>query len=96
MNPRHAAALALAVLSLSGCATGSKNLTLSGFGAEHVLGNAWSVTISPIQNETDALPLANFHCANYNKSARFTHMEGDRAFFDCVDSNPIQLHPAKI
>jgi hypothetical protein len=94
MRIQHAAALALVVLSLSGCAPGSKNLSLQGVGAEHVLGNAWSVTISPIRNEADAVPLANFHCSEYKKSARFTHMEGNRAFFDCVDSNGVAPHPA--
>jgi hypothetical protein len=41
------------------------------------------VTISNVWNEMDALPLADAHCKQYGKSARFNRMESARAIFDC-------------
>ena len=49
-----------------------------------VVGNEAYVTVSNVWNEMDALPLADKHCGQYRKVARFTHMEGPKAIFDCV------------
>ena len=85
MNPRHAAALALVGLGLNGCATGGDTQIYPlGLVGQRVVGNESYVTVSNVWNEMDALPLADKHCAQYGKSARFTHMEGYRAIFDCV------------
>ncbi len=86
MNLRHAATLAFAafsVLALSGCASDA-NIYHSLVG-QRVVGNDSYVTVSNVWNEMDALPLADKHCAQYGKSARFTHMEGYRAIYDCVN-----------
>jgi hypothetical protein len=51
---------------------------------QRVVGNETYVTVSNVWNEMDALPLADNHCAGFGKVARFNHMEGHRAIFDCV------------
>jgi hypothetical protein len=50
---------------------------------QRVVGNDQYVTVSNVWNEMDALPLAQVHCKQYGKSARFNRMEGVRAIFDC-------------
>jgi hypothetical protein len=85
MNPRHAAALVLmgfSVLVLNGCASDA-NIYHSLVG-QRVVGSDSYVTVSNVWNEMDGLPLADKHCAQYGKSARFTHMEDYRAIYDCV------------
>jgi len=51
---------------------------------QNVVGNETYVTVSNVWNEIDALPLAEKHCRTYGKAARFHHMEGHRAIYDCV------------
>ena len=67
---------------LSGCASDA-NIYHSPFG-QRVVGNESYVTVSNVWNEMDALPLADSHCNQFNKVARFSHMEGYRAIYDCV------------
>lgn len=75
--------LLLVVPLLSGCQTDDANIYHSPVG-QRVVGNEAYVTISNVWNEMDALPLAERHCAQFGKSARFTRMEGPRAIFDCI------------
>jgi hypothetical protein len=77
---------ALIVVSLTACARqeNAHIYPVDLFG-QRVVGNASYVTVSNVWNEMDALPLAERHCAGYGKSARFTHMEGSRAIYDCVN-----------
>ncbi len=78
-------ALALAGFGLVGCAIGGDTQIYPlGLFGQRVVGNESYVTVSNVWNEMDALPLADKHCAQYGKSARFTHMEGNRAIYDCV------------
>ena len=46
-----------------------------------IVGKEPYVTISKVWNEMDALPLAEGHCRNFNKAAKFSRMEGARAIF---------------
>lgn len=69
-------------LTLAGCASDA-NLYHSPVG-QRVVGNEVSVTVSNVWNEMDALPLADGHCGQFGKAARFSHMEGRRAEYDCV------------
>ncbi len=90
MKPRHvAAALALvgfSVLALNACATSPSDANIyHSLIGQRVVGNDSYVTVSNVWNEMDGLPLADKHCAQYGKSARFTHMEGYRAIYDCVE-----------
>lgn len=48
---------------------------------QKVVGNDQYVTV---WNEMDALPLAESHCKQFGKSARFNRMEPMRAVFDCT------------
>lgn len=69
--------------ALTGCASDANIYPLGLFGQD-VVGNATYVSVSNVWNEMDALPLADRHCAQYGKAARFNHMERFRATFDCV------------
>lgn len=60
--------------NIHGCCIGQK-----------VVGNKNYVTVSNVWNEMGALPLAEEHCGQFKKSAKFKKMEGYRAIFDCVD-----------
>jgi hypothetical protein len=51
---------------------------------QKVVGNDQYVTVSNVWNEMDALPLADAHCKQYGKSARFNHTEPFRAIFGSV------------
>lgn len=53
---------------------------------QKVVGNDQYVTVSNVWNEMDALPLAEAHCKQFGKSARFSRMQPLRAIFDCVSS----------
>jgi hypothetical protein len=35
--------------------------------------------------DMDALPLAEQHCSKFDRTAKFSKMEGNGAIFDCVD-----------
>lgn len=73
----------LAVLLVSACATGPNNIYGGAFG-QKVTGNEVSVTVSNVWNQADALPLADRHCRQFAKAARFHSMEGNAASFDCI------------
>jgi hypothetical protein len=80
--------LPIIVLMLTGCAAREDaHIYPLGLFGQRVVGNSLYVTISNVWNEMDALPLAEKHCRQYLKSARFSHMEPTRAIFDCVKSN---------
>ncbi|WP_271672021.1 hypothetical protein [Bradyrhizobium sp. CCBAU 51627] len=74
-----------ALCALSGCQTAGADANIYGgaFG-QRVVGNETYVTVSNVWNEMDALPLADQHCKQFSKAARFNRMEGPRAIFDCV------------
>ena len=72
---------------LSGCVgslAGNDAKIYPGLFGQNVVGNETYVTVSNVYNEMDALPLAEKHCAQYGKVARFKQMERIRAIFDCV------------
>lgn len=73
-------------LFVAGCASDAHIYPLGLFGQD-VVGNEAYVTVSDVWNEMDGLPLADKHCQKYGKVARFTHMEGYRAIYDCIKSN---------
>jgi hypothetical protein len=73
----------IGTLLLSGCATSDAKIYPGLFG-QNIVGNEAYVTISNVWNEMDALPLAERHCGQFNKIARFNKMESHRAIFDCV------------
>jgi hypothetical protein len=56
----------------------------SSLNGQKVVGNDQYVTVSNVWNEMDALPLADAHCKQYGKSARFNHTEPFRAIFGSV------------
>ncbi len=80
---RQVTVVFLASVILSACASDAH--IYPGLFGQRVVGNENYVTVSNVWNEMDALPLADRHCAQYGKSARFTHMEGNRAIYDCVN-----------
>ncbi len=51
---------------------------------QKVVGNDQYVTVSNVWNEMDGLPLAETHCKQYGKSARFKSMAPYRAIYDCL------------
>jgi hypothetical protein len=51
---------------------------------QRVVGNDQYVTVSNVWNEMDGLPLADSHCKQFGKSARFSHMEPYRAIYNCL------------
>ncbi len=71
-------------VALAGCSTGNQAHIYPGLFGQNVVGNETYVTVSNVWNEMDALPLAEAHCAKYDRAARFGHMERARAIFDCV------------
>jgi hypothetical protein len=73
------------VISLGLATCGSPDARIyPGLFGQNVVGNEAYVTVSNVYNEMDALPLAEKHCGQYQKIARFNHMEGRRAIYDCV------------
>lgn len=79
--------LLLIGLSLGGCfGAGSDANVYGSLNGQRVVGNEAYVTVSNVWNEMDALPLAEKHCGQFNRLARFTHMEGTKAIFDCIKS----------
>lgn len=75
-------ALAISIVA-GGCSTGPNNIYGCCVGQD-VVGNSTYVTVSNVYNEMDALPLAEKHCSQFKKTARFSRMEQYRAIFDCV------------
>jgi hypothetical protein len=71
------------LLSPAGCASHNDANIYHSLIGQNVVGNDQYVTVSNVWNEMDALPLADVHCKEYGKSARFNRMEGPRAIFDC-------------
>jgi hypothetical protein len=71
-------------LLVSGCAGSPTGNDTSGLFGQNVVGNEASVTVSNVYSDIDALLMADNHCANYGRIARFNRMEPPRAIFDCV------------
>ena len=85
MNPLGIALCAATVL-LCGCTSryaGTDANIYSSLHGQKVVGNDQYVTVSNVWNEMDVLPLAETHCKQHKKSARFSRMEAYRAIFDC-------------
>lgn len=74
------------MLPLAGCvsAAGEDAHIYPGLFGQRIVGNETYVTVSNVYNDMDALPLAERHCGQYGRTARFNHMEAIRAVFDCV------------
>jgi hypothetical protein len=73
--------------TLAGCAgsqAGNDAHIYPGLFGQNVVGNETYVTVSNVYNEMDALPLAERHCKQFSKAARFKQMIGIRAVFDCI------------
>ncbi len=58
-------------------------LLLSGCGGPRISGNETYVTVTPADDEADALPDAQKRCGTYGRIAHFKRMEGKSAVFDC-------------
>jgi hypothetical protein len=58
-------------------------LVLTGCGGPRLSGNETYVTITPADDEAEALPVAQKHCGTYGRIAHFKRMEGKSAVFDC-------------
>jgi hypothetical protein len=72
---------------MSGCAgslTGNDAHTPPGLFGQSVVGNEAYVTVSSAYSDIDALLLADNHCANYGRVARFNRMESFQSIFDCL------------
>ena len=77
--------IAIAGLALVGCTVGHPDAKLyPGFFGQNVRGNEVGVTVSNVWNQVDALPLADKHCHQFNRAARFNRMDGAIASFDCI------------
>jgi hypothetical protein len=70
-------------LWMTSCARTDTNI-YGGMVGQKAIGNETYVTITNVWNEMDALPLAERHCSQYGKAAKFARMEPARAVFDCV------------
>ncbi len=78
------AILIAASLCLAGCANDANIYPFDPVG-QRIVGNETYVSISNVWSEMDALPLAERHCAQYGKRARFDQMvTRGRAAFACV------------
>lgn len=77
------AIIALALMVVGCAGNNDANIYGSLFG-QNIVGNEAYVTVSNVWNEMDALPLAEKHCGQYGKIARFNRMQGNRAIYDCV------------
>ena len=73
----------IVALALAGCATSQNNIYGGIFGQD-VVGNEVSVIVSNVWNQMDALPLADRHCKQYGKAAKFISFNEGKANFDCV------------
>jgi hypothetical protein len=75
-------------VALAGCA-GNDAQTYPGSFGQYVIGSPIDVTVSNAYTATNALPLADAHCAKYGKVAQFNHQEQDdqqvSVIFDCVE-----------
>jgi hypothetical protein len=85
-------ALLILSVALAGCAgnpAGNDAQTYPGFFGQYVIGSETYVSVSNAYTETNALPLADAHCAKFGKVARFNHREqADEqvsVIFDCVE-----------
>ena len=58
-------------------------LLLGGCGGPKLSGNETYVTITPADDEAEALPVAQKHCGTHGRIAHFKRMEGKSAVFDC-------------
>ena len=67
---------------LTGCV--SDNKIYPGLFGQNTSGNETYVTVSNVWNEGDALPIAEKHCGQFGRSARFKDFRAHRATFDCV------------
>jgi hypothetical protein len=71
--------VALLCLGLAGCA--SMRVLPAG-----VSGNAAYVSVSNVWNESEALPYAEKHCAQFGKIPRFQSKAAYAVVFDCVSA----------
>ncbi|CDN47582.1 hypothetical protein [Neorhizobium galegae] len=84
---RHKIALMLALVALAGCQSSTDPSNANVYGSpvgQRVVGNKEGVMISNVWNELDAFPVAERHCKQYGRSAKFKSSQGYRASFDCV------------
>jgi hypothetical protein len=58
-------------------------LLLGGRGGPKLSGNETYVTITPADDEAEALPVAQKHCGTYGRIAHFKRIEDKSAVFDC-------------
>lgn len=76
--------IALLGIGLAGCAAKSDANIYGSLVGQRVVGNEMYVTVTNVWNEIDALPLAEKHCAQYGKSARYVQSPPVKPVFNCV------------
>ncbi len=79
--------LMLTLAALAGCQSSTEPSKANVYGSpvgQRVVGNKESVMISNVWNELDAFPIAEKHCKQFGKSAKFRSSQGYRAAFDCI------------
>jgi hypothetical protein len=76
-------AAALISISLCSCALHSDASIQRNQVGLAVLGNDQNAIVSHVRNEKDGQRLADKHCKQFGKIARFNRMDGARAIFDC-------------
>ena len=86
MKPKLTFLLSLTFLFLVTTSCEKSDASIYGglFG-QRLVGNKNYVTISNVWNEMDALPLAEQYCSKFDKTVKFSKMEGNRVIFDCAD-----------
>lgn len=75
------------LVALAGCQSSTEPSKANVYGSpvgQRVVGNKEGVMISNVWNELDAFPVAEKHCQQYGRSAKFKSSQGYRASFDCV------------
>jgi hypothetical protein len=75
------AATLLSIVLCSCAAHNNANISRNLVGPT-VVGDGNAVVVSHVRNQTDGQELAEKHCKQFGKSARFNRMEGLRAYFE--------------
>ena len=77
--------MGLLAMSVTGCGREQDANLYGGPLGQTVDGNKNYVLVTNVWTSTDALPLAEEHCAQFGRSALLKSYNGFNAKFDCVD-----------
>jgi hypothetical protein len=77
---------ALVCFLLCGCGNDGTVSDFLGFN-QKVVGNEVSVQVTNVQSQVDAFPIAEKHCRQYGRAARYATMSSHNATFDCVKTD---------